>query len=423
MATRARALAALLTVGLLVATAPTLAVAKPATPTPPPTPVLQPNGHASPSPFPTVLRTPAPSSTPPDVHAAGAALADLRTGQLLFSTNADARRPIASVTKIMTAMLVLRRTEPDDIVTVSAEAVSGGRTAGISELGLQEGERITVENLLYALMLQSANDAAVALADHVSGSVDAFVHLMNHTAHRLGMRRTRFTSPNGLTDDGYSTAADLVRLTRAAFGQPRFGQIARTKFHEIPDPDGTPRLVQNRNVLLWLYPGATGTKTGYTSGAGFCVVATADREDVPLVAVVLGEPHEPFSDAAALLNYGYAAFEQKELVSAGEPLGALRIDGREVPVAAGRSLSALVPADDEIARRLDLRPGVRFPPPPRSAVGTLTVSVPEMQVGRVPAIVVAVPPPPAPTGPGPWWRRAAGALFGAVGRIVGDLFD
>ena len=141
---------------------------------PPPTPVIQPGGQVSRSPFPSTLRTPSTSTEVPEIHAASAVLADLDTGQVLFDLHRNERRPIASVTKIMTALLVVERADLTDVVTVT-EGAASGQVAGISGLGLMAGERIRVDELLYALLLQSANDAAVALAEHVSGSVDAFV--------------------------------------------------------------------------------------------------------------------------------------------------------------------------------------------------------------------------------------------------------
>ena len=389
---------------------------------PPPTPVVLPGGGTSPSPFPSTLRTPRPSPTePPDLRAASAVLLDLDTGQILHAIAPTEKRPIASLTKIMTAYLVLSRVSPNDVVTVSADAASG-RIAGISGLGLLEGERIRVHELLYALLLQSANDAAVALAEHVSGDVETFVAAMNRTAQRLGLSRTRFASPNGLDDTGYSTARDLARLTRAAYRLPGFGSIVATRFHTIPAPQGDPRVVQNRNALLWLYQGAAGVKTGFTSAAGFCIVATADRGDQRLLTVILGEPGEPFSDAAALLNYGFAAFDRRSLVQDGDDLGRVEIDGRPVTVRAGASLEALVPTGARVSRRLQVFPGVRFPPGRGQAIGSVVIGVPGMTVGVVPLLVTAVDPPPPLEEDRPWWRRAFGALVEAGGALLEGVF-
>jgi D-alanyl-D-alanine carboxypeptidase (penicillin-binding protein 5/6) len=269
---------------------------------PPPTPVIQPNGQTSLSPFPSTLRTPSATTEPPEINAAAAVLADLDTGQVLFALNRNERRPIASVTKIMTALLVVERANLTDVVTVSANAASG-QVSGISGLGLVEGERIRVDELLYALLLQSANDAAVALAEHVSGSVDAFVDEMNARAEELEMTRTMFTSPSGLDDTGYSSAADLVRLTRAAYRSRGFASVVATRFHTVESLDAEPRVVQNRNVLLWLYPGATGSRPGSRARRGSAWSAPRSAK----TSVGRGGPRRRASlpAAATLLNYGF----------------------------------------------------------------------------------------------------------------------
>jgi len=387
---------------------------------PPPTPVLQPNGQLSPSPFPQALRTPAPSAVPPQVDAAAAVLADLDTGRVLFDLNGNERRPIASITKIMTALLVIEETVPTEIVTTSANAAAGGGF-GISGLGLETGERMRVQELLYSLMLQSANDAAVALAEHVSDTVDDFVQRMNRRARNLRMGRTRFASPNGLDDDGYSSARDLARLTRTAFEARGFASIVATRFHTVRSLDAEPRMVQNRNALLWLYPDATGVKTGFTTPAGFCIVAAAERDDRRLVAVVLGESGEPFSDAAALLNYGFEGFEQRMLVRSGTSLDAVEVAGREVVVTVAGSLERLVPVDAPVSRTVVLDDHVPYPPPRGSSVGVLRVTVGDLVVGVLPLLVAGVPPPPEPE-PGSWWSRSVGSVFEAVGAVVDDLF-
>jgi serine-type D-Ala-D-Ala carboxypeptidase (penicillin-binding protein 5/6) len=389
---------------------------------PPPTPVAVAGGGTSPSPFPQALRTPEPStSEPPDIRALSAVLMDLDTGQVLYSLDPAQKRAIASLTKIMTAYLVLSRSSPSDLVTVSDNAASG-RIVGISGLGLVDGEEISVEHLLYALLLQSANDAAVALAENVSGDVEPFVKAMNRTAARLGMTRTRFASPNGLDDAGYSTARDLATLTRAAYGLHGFADIVATRFHTIPAPSGHPRVVQNRNALLWLYPGAIGVKTGYTSAAGFNVVAAADRGDQRLVAVVLGEPGEPFSDAAALLDYGFAAFDRRPLIRDDADLGSVEVDGHEVDVASGAALDGLVPTDARVRREVVVAPTVRFPPGRGQTIGSVVMSVPGLTLGQVPLVVTDVEPPPPLDDDRPWWARAAGSVVHAGGAFLDALF-
>jgi D-alanyl-D-alanine carboxypeptidase (penicillin-binding protein 5/6) len=389
---------------------------------PPPTPVPVPGGGTSPSPFPTALDVPSASASVPRLAVGSAVLADLDTGQVLLALDGEEERPIASLTKLMTALLVLKRTEPAEVVTVSEDASTSVGGYGVSELGLQMGERISVEELLYALLLQSANDAAVALAEHVSGSVPAFVKAMNAEAARLGMRHTRFYSPNGLDDRGYSTALDLARLTRAAYAQPLFGRIDSTRFHEIPSPDGPPRMIQNRNVLLWLYRGAMGGKTGYTTAAGFCVVATAQREGIRLVSVVLGAPGEPFSDAAEMLNYGFAAFDRKRLVEAGQPFDAVDIGGRSVDLVSAHPLEALLRTDAPVTYRVVPREGVSFPPTLGEPVATLRVQTGSTVVRRMALVAARVPAPPPPSDSGPWWRRAAAAVADALSAALSSLF-
>jgi D-alanyl-D-alanine carboxypeptidase (penicillin-binding protein 5/6) len=389
---------------------------------PPPTPVPVPGGGTSPSPFPSVLRTPAPGVEPPEIRPDAAILVDLDTGQTLYALNPRLELPIASLTKIMTAYLVMTRTEPGETLVVGQNAATE-QVVGISNLGLQAGEEIRVRQLLYALMLQSANDAAVAVAEYLGGSVEGFVELMNETAVELGLARTRFASPNGLDDSGYSTARDLARLTRAAYEIPGFAGIVATRAHAIPAPDGDARIVQNRNVLLWLYPGAIGVKTGFTSAAGFCVVATAVRDNERLLAVVLGEPGEPFSDAAALLNFGFAAFERRPLILEGRGLGTVDVDGREVGVAAGSSLEGLVPAETRVRRTIEVDPAVRFPPGRGQAIGSVVLSVPGLVIGEVPLVVTEIPPPPPLQEGGSWWTRALGSVARAGSSLFGALFD
>jgi serine-type D-Ala-D-Ala carboxypeptidase (penicillin-binding protein 5/6) len=392
----------------------------PAPSPPPPTPVVQPGGQTSPSPFPSTLRTPAPTTQVPEVGAVSAVLVDLDTGQVLFDLDRHERRPIASLTKIMTALLVVERAGLTDVVTVS-EGAASGQVSGISGLGLEPGERIRVNELLYALLLQSANDAALALAEHVSGSVDAFVDAMNARAEQLGMTRTMFASPNGLDDTGYSSAGDLVRLTRAAFRSRGFASVVATRFHTVESLDAEPRIVQNRNVLLWLYPGAIGVKTGFTSPAGFCVVAGAQRGDERLLAVVLGEPGEPFSDAAALLNYGFEAFERRMLIQAGESLGSVDVDGRSVSVRAGGSLRGLVPVEGSVSKVVVLEDHLAYPPARGEAIGVVRISSGSKVLGQVPLVVSGVPPPPPPE-PGAWWARAAEAVVDAGDGVLDALF-
>src|SRR5919106_2292951 len=336
-------------------------------PTPPPTPVPP---YGSPSPFPTPLATPPHADQPPRLSAASAVLVDLDSGEVLFDRAGGRRRPIASTTKIMTALLVLEAATPLDEVIASNRAVSEEG----AELGLEEGERILARELLYALLLQSANDAAVALAEHVGGSMDAFVERMNRRTRSLGLTDTRFASPNGLDDSGYSTARDLAAITVEAFRSATFAETVGAKFRTIPAPQGPPRRIQNRNALLWLYPDALGVKTGYTAAAGVCLVAAAERDGLRLGTVVLGTPDEPFSDAATLLNYGFAAYDRRDVVDGSSALDPIEVAGREIPVRADGALSLLLRRGETVDVEVRPDPGLTLPVAEGQTVGEVVVS-------------------------------------------------
>ncbi|HSL12168.1 MAG TPA: D-alanyl-D-alanine carboxypeptidase family protein [Actinomycetota bacterium] len=383
---------------------------------PPPTPV-PPDGSLSP--FPSVLRTPRDPVPPPTIAAGSALLADLEDGTVLFRRAATTPRPVASLTKVMTALVVLSRTTADEIVRVDPAAVYAPRDFGASSsLGLRPGERINVRNLLYGLLLGSANDAAEALAIHVGGTVERFVAMMNRRARALGMRDTSFASPHGLDDRGRSTAADLSILAREAHADPAFSRVVATRVRSIPAPTGPPRRIQNRNALLWLYDGAIGTKTGLTAGAGPCLMAVAERDGRRLVAIVLGASGDAFSPAASLLDHGFEGFRDSRLVRAGEDVGTVDLIGGSVPVVADADLTALVPTGqvDEVRRRIHVVRGAVFPPAPGDRVAELVVSVAGLRLGDVDLVVRSVPAPePAD---GAWWMRGLGALVRAVSDAV-----
>jgi D-alanyl-D-alanine carboxypeptidase (penicillin-binding protein 5/6) len=388
---------------------------------PPPTPV-PPNG--SPSPFISHLSTPPDPIPVPRVDASAAILMDLESGQVLFSKSPEKARPIASLTKLMTALVVLEKEGErlDRTIQIHPDAVfHRGDYGGGSTLGLRPGERLSVRGLLTGLLLGSANDAAEALAIDEAGGVSAFVEDMNSRAKALGMSRTRFASPHGLDDRGRSSAADLMVLLREASKNRTFRDLVRRRFAIVRSDSFRPRRIQNRNVMLWLYPGASGVKTGFTTGAGFCLMATAHRDGRELAVVVLGGSDEVFSDAAALLDHGFGAYERRTLVEDGEALGSVRIRGGEVPVVSGERLTALVGvgAGDAIERILTASPDVAYPPPSGSVVGTLRLTTSGEPVGRVPVLVADLELPPEPAGS--WWGRAAGALSGAISAIVAGL--
>jgi serine-type D-Ala-D-Ala carboxypeptidase (penicillin-binding protein 5/6) len=389
---------------------------------PRPTPV-PPNG--SPSPFLSKLQIPRDPTPVPEIDARSVLLVDLSLDQVLVQTAAHESMPIASLTKVMTALLVIERERGhlDRSVRVDPDAVFGrGDFGASSSLGLSAGERVSVRGLLGGLLLGSANDAAEALAIEESGSEAGFVEDMNARARELGMRDTRFTSPHGLDDRGLSSSLDLSVLLRAALDEPAFRQIVGRRSVTIRSTRVRRRTIQNRNVMLWLYPGATGVKTGSTSGAGFCRIATARHDGRELAAIVLGGRDEVFSDAAALLNHGFAAYQLRTLVEEGETLGSLAIRGGTVPVVAGEALAVLVREGDEgrIERVLAASRGAAYPAPSGSVVGTIRLRVPGGTLGGVPVLAADVAPPTAPSTP--WWARAGGAFVRAVTAAIDGLF-
>jgi D-alanyl-D-alanine carboxypeptidase (penicillin-binding protein 5/6) len=417
----AEAFAAKVGVALLVlAAVPALHSVGVAAP-PPPTPV-PPSG--SPSPFPTVLRTPPPGPVAPRLTSPSAVLEDIDTGQVLYAKGANLPRPIASLTKVMTALVVLEDASPAETVVVSARAAG----ASGSQLGLVVGERISVEQLLYALLMQSSNDAAVALAEHVGGSMEAFVGRMNRKAERMGLRRTRFRDPAGLDDRGHSTARDLAVIVRAAYREPLFDRITRTKFHGIPAPSGKTRRIQNRNVLLWLYPGAIGVKTGFTTPAQHCLIAAADRDGARLVVVALGSPGDDaagvFTDGASLLNFGYEAFRKVTLVARGQSLGRVMVERRPVEVVAHEDLTRFVRRDQAaaISRSLAMDSGLVLPVVEGQRVGKEVVFVGGKRVGAIEVIAAATVWRSATTAaPGPERNAEVSSLLQSLRLIMAML--
>ena len=242
----------------------------------------------------------------PGVSAQAAAVMDARSGALLYGKNETMKLPMASTTKIMTALIVLDKLPLDQLVSVDARAVG---VEG-SSIYLYEGENMTVENLLYGLMLESGNDAAAALAIATAGSEDAFAELMNQKAQELGLVATHFTNPHGLTaQEHYTTAAELAAITSKALENETFRMLVSTKKLLVPTFDGkAERLFVNHNKMLRLYDGAIGVKTGYTKAAGRCLVTAAERDGETYIAVTLNDGND-WNDHAAMLNYAFDHYD------------------------------------------------------------------------------------------------------------------
>lgn len=271
------------------------------------------------------------SAKPPTVGAKGAALMDVNSGRLLFGKNEEERLPMASTTKIMTAILAIESGKLDELVTVSSKAVQ----VEPSSIWLEAGEQISLLHLVYGLMLRSGNDAACAIAEHLAGSVSAFAEKMNEKAKELGMANTNFKNPHGLPDpDHYTTALDLAKLSAYALRNRQFTAIvSTTRFSILNRQTNTPRVWYNKNRMLEIYPGADGVKTGWTRAAGHCLVASANRGGQRLVAVVLNSPDD-WGETTALLDYGFANFKPIPIIYPGQYIGTVPVEGGH-PTAVG----------------------------------------------------------------------------------------
>lgn len=257
-----------------------------------------------------------------------AILMDAKTGTVLFEKNADQSLPLASVTKIMTLLLVMEemdagRLNPDDDVTTSEFAASMGG----SQVYLKEGEVMSAEDMIKSVVIASANDAAVALAEHISGSEDVFVKKMNEKASVLGMKNTNFENTNGLDDTAtrhYSSARDIAIMSRELIKYAYILKFSSTWMDSIRNGEFG---LTNTNRLVRFYPGATGLKTGSTAKAKFCISATAERNGMHLICVVMGAPSSDVRNSIAtkLLNWGFSNYEL--YVDTSSPLSSIKVTG------------------------------------------------------------------------------------------------
>lgn len=262
-----------------------------------------------------------------DISSPAAVLMDANSGKILFEKNAHEQRACASITKVMTLTLVMEAVDSgkihmDDVVTASAHAASMGG----SDIWLEEGEQMSVDDMIKATAVASANDAAVALAEFVSGSEEDFVAQMNEKAAALGMEDTTFKNCNGLDEEGHITSAyDVALMSRELIKHEKIFDYTSIWLDSLR---GGETQIVNTNKLLKSYDGITGLKTGTTGDAGSCISATAERNGLSLIAVVLGADSgkERFRDAATLLDYGFANFESREL-SPDEELTPITVDG------------------------------------------------------------------------------------------------
>lgn len=271
--------------------------------------------------------TPIAAAPAPEVGCPSALLMEFSTGEVLYEKNSHERLPMASVTKIMTMLLAMEAIDSgkftlDDMVTGSAYA----KSMGGSTIFLDEGEQLSVRDILKGIAVASGNDAAVAMGEHISGSPEAFVEMMNKRAAELGMNDTHFVNCNGLDAEGhYSSAYDIALMSRELMKHEDIFQFTGIWMDSLRNGEFT---LSNTNKLIRFYQGATGLKTGSTDKAKFCISATAKRDNMHLIAVIMASPSskERNADASTLLNYGFANYAIAEIVKKGESAGAVHVD-------------------------------------------------------------------------------------------------
>ncbi|KWX74643.1 peptidase M15 [Paenibacillus riograndensis] len=319
-------------------------------------------------------------------HARAAALIDVASGRLLYSSRGDEPMLIASLTKIMTALVAIENGDLQSKVKVGKNAFAKEG----SSLFLKQGEEMRLEDMLYGLMLRSGNDAATAIAEHVGGSEEGFVYLMNAKAEELGLQHTHFANPHGLDAEGhYSSANDLAVLTAYAMHNPVFKRIVKTQVKTADNPyEPWDYKWLNKNKMLRLYEGADGVKTGYTKKALRCLVSSATRDGQQLVAVTLNDGND-WNDHAALLDYGFNHYPLKTLIKRGEGIsGYSFVPGRTFAYPLGQGEQARLVTKLELIRENKNTRRSSF-----GIKGALVLQLGGKEIGRVPVYMPDRLPP------------------------------
>ena len=314
------------------------------------------------------------------LNAKSAILMEESTGNILYESNPDERLPIASVTKVMTMLLIMEAVDSgkislDDMVTVSENAMSYGG----STMFLETGEQLTVNDMLKGIAVASANDGCVAMAEHLAGSESAFVDMMNEKAKELGMENTHFMNTNGLDEeDHYSSARDVAIMSRELMKHETIFNYTSIWMDTLR---GGKFQLANTNKLIRFYDGANGLKTGSTSKALCCLSAAAKRNDMQLIAVVLGAPTsaERFASAKSLLDYGFANYAVNTQITAGDEVQKIAVEkgvDKEVGVVAGDSCSTLVKKgqEDNITKEIKIDETITAPIEAGQKIGNMTIS-------------------------------------------------
>lgn len=346
---------------------------------------------------PSLAAAPAPATptpTPPSINARGFVLLDFNSGRVLAESNADTRMEPASLTKLMTAYVVFNELRngainEDQLVTISEKA---WRTGG-SRMFVEVSKQVPVDDLLKGMIVQSGNDATVALAEHIAGSEGAFAELMNNFAGALQMKNTHFTNSTGMPDpDHYTTAHDLALLTRALIMTfPEF-----YKLYSIREFTYNNITQHNRNRLLWRDDSVDGVKTGHTESAGFCLVTSAQRDNMRLISTVLGtkSDNSRFEESQKLLNYGFRFFETHRLYEAGASLATARVwkgASEELPLGLTQDLYVTIPRNQyqKLKATMNMNPtSITAPVHKGQQLGTVLVALDGNQVTERPLVAL-----------------------------------
>ncbi|TYQ16008.1 UNVERIFIED_CONTAM: D-alanyl-D-alanine carboxypeptidase (penicillin-binding protein 5/6) [Acetivibrio alkalicellulosi] len=300
------------------------------------------------------------SVAPPKIEAGAAIVLDTISGRVLYEKNAHSRKAIASTTKIMTAIVAIEKGDLEDKVKVSKKAAS----IWGSTINLQTGEELTLNELLYGMLIKSGNDAAIAVAEHIGGSVEGFVDMMNKKAMDLGLKDTSFKNPHGLDANGhYSTAYELAILTRYALDNPVFSKIVATQSTYIAN-----RNLHTTNEMLGMYHGADGVKTGYTGKAGRCLVTSATRDNWRIVSVVLNCSSRTTraQSSKSILDYAFYNYKIYDLLKSGETIGNIKVyKGQKDSVVATAMEDIIIPLTllekERLEKKIELREIINAP--------------------------------------------------------------
>jgi len=356
-------------------------------------------------------------ATPPNIDAKGYILMDAYSGKIIASKNPDQRMAPASLTKMMTSYIVsaaldAKRIHLDDLVPISKEA---WQTGG-SKMFVKVGDQVPVRLLMQGMIVDSGNDACVALAEFVAGSQDSFVNLMNQQAALLGMKNSHFMDVNGLPDAGhYTTPRDMATLARAlVFDFPNDYQWYSQKwftYNNIRQP--------NRNRLLWSDPTVDGIKTGHTDDAGYCLVASAKRKDTRLISVVMGTPSDQSraADSAQLLTYGFRFYGSHKLYAAKTPLARAQVmlgQSDRVTVGPKNDIYITLPVGQDAAVKTDLalKDPIKAPIKAGDVVGTVRITLHDEQIAEAPVIALA------DVGKGSWWQQILDHMDLMIKKII-----